>query len=76
MQPSVRPDAVLWLILTGGHAVFGQTATGNILGRVTDATRAIVVDVAVTAFNPEKGSQVSNAQGSSASVRSSLPLEG
>ena len=47
--------AVLWLIVGSGNALFGQTATGNIVGRVTDSTEAVIAGVDVTAFNPEKG---------------------
>ena len=55
MRPSRRMVAVLWLILGAGHALFGQTATGNIVGRVTDSTDAVIAGAQVTAVNPEKG---------------------
>lgn len=34
---------------------FGQTATGTIIGHVSDASGAVLPGVAVTAFNPDKG---------------------
>src|SRR5438094_6324190 len=45
MRSSLRPIAVLWLILGAGHALFGQTATGNIVGRVMDSTEAVIAGV-------------------------------
>src|SRR5512147_1026521 len=36
-------------------ALFGQAPTGNITGRITDSTGAIVVGVQVEALNPAKG---------------------
>ena len=35
--------------------MFGQTATGNIVGRVTDSSGGVIGGVTVTALNPEKG---------------------
>jgi Carboxypeptidase regulatory-like domain len=55
MRWFLTTTAVLWLISGSGHALFGQTATGNIVGRVTDSTEAVIAGVDVTAFNPEKG---------------------
>src|SRR5260370_14992004 len=43
------------LILGGAQATFGQTATGNIVGRVTDSSGAVLTGVTVNALNPEKG---------------------
>src|SRR5215472_6003533 len=52
---SLRAIAVLSLILGAGSTLWGQTATGNILGRVTDPTQAVMAGVVVTAADPEKG---------------------
>jgi hypothetical protein len=43
------------LIFGATQAMLGQTATGNIVGRVTDASGAVLTGVAVTALNPDKG---------------------
>src|SRR5258708_15744402 len=43
------------LIFGTSQAMFGQTATGNIVGRVTDSSGAVLTGVNVTALNPEKG---------------------
>ena len=47
--------ATLALILAPAPALHAQTATGNIVGRVTDNSGAIVPGAQVTALNPEKG---------------------
>jgi hypothetical protein len=38
-----------------GQALYSQTATGNIIGRITDSTGAVIGGAAVTALNPDKG---------------------
>ncbi len=38
-----------------GPALYGQTATGTILGHITDASGSVLPAVEVTAVNPEKG---------------------
>jgi hypothetical protein len=43
------------LIFGASPELFGQTATGNIVGRVTDSSGAVLTGVNVTALNPEKG---------------------
>ena len=43
------------LMFGASQAMFGQTATGNIVGRVTDSSGAVLTGVNVTALNPEKG---------------------
>jgi hypothetical protein len=43
------------LILAAVQTSFGQVATGNIVGHVTDSTGALIAGVEVTAFNPDKG---------------------
>ena len=48
--------ALTALVLAGAaQGLFGQTATGTIMGRVTDASGSVLVGVDVTALNPEKG---------------------
>ena len=54
-RQSLRAVAVLSLIVAAGSALWGQTATGNIVGRVTDPTQAVMAGVTVTAADPEKG---------------------
>src|ERR1700716_488788 len=51
----VRAAMAVSLIIGGALAMFGQTATGNIVGRVTDSSGAVLTGVSVTALNPEKG---------------------
>jgi hypothetical protein len=46
---------VLWSGLCLGSALHAQTATGNIIGRVTDSTGAVVADTAVSVTNPATG---------------------
>ena len=43
------------LAFSASQAAFGQSATGNIIGHVTDTTNAAIAEVAVTATNVEKG---------------------
>src|ERR1700682_5380434 len=43
------------LIFGASKATLGQTATGNIVGRVTDSSGAVLTGVSVTALNPEQG---------------------
>jgi hypothetical protein len=43
------------LVAVTGRALWAQTATGTILGHVTDSSGAAVPGVAVTALNPDKG---------------------
>ena len=45
---------VLSLFCAAGQFLDGQTATGNIVGRVTDSTDAIMPGVEVTAVNPRR----------------------
>ena len=58
----LQPRSVLqsliavFLIFGSSQATFGQTATGNIVGRVTDSSGAVLTGVNVTALNPEKRS--------------------
>ncbi|HLJ17275.1 MAG TPA: carboxypeptidase regulatory-like domain-containing protein [Bryobacteraceae bacterium] len=47
--------ACISLFLGTGRALLAQTATGNIVGRVTDTSGAVVAGVEVTAMNPDKG---------------------
>lgn len=49
-----------------GAALLGQSATGNIIGHVTDPTGAVIPETQVTAVNPAKGETfraVTDAQG-------------
>ena len=55
MRVSVRFLVVLLTIVFAGRTVWSQTATGTILGHITDSSGAAVPGVAVVAFNPEKG---------------------
>ncbi|HEY3838712.1 MAG TPA: TonB-dependent receptor [Bryobacteraceae bacterium] len=55
LRSTFRKAGILWLIAAGASALMGQTATGNIVGRVTDPTQAAMGGVEVTATNPEKG---------------------
>jgi hypothetical protein len=53
---SISPIAIaVFLMFGASQAMLGQTSTGNIVGRVTDASGAVLPGVAVTALNPEKG---------------------
>src|SRR5579871_2887225 len=54
-RSSLRTIATLWLVSGFANVLRAQTATGNIVGRVTDSTEAVIAGVDVTAFNPEKG---------------------
>jgi hypothetical protein len=47
--------ATLFLILAPATVLRAQTATGNIVGRVTDNSGAVIAGAQVTALNPEKG---------------------
>src|SRR5581483_1879569 len=47
--------ATLALILGPATVLRAQTATGNIVGRVTDTSGAVIAGAQVTALNPEKG---------------------
>lgn len=38
-----------------GAILLGQSATGNIIGHVTDSTGAVIPGASVTAINPAKG---------------------
>src|SRR5881397_3509440 len=54
----LQKRAVQWVLLLSlatAQVLLGQTATGNIVGRITDSTGAVLVGVDVTALNPEKG---------------------
>lgn len=44
-----------FLALLSSASLFGQTATGNIIGHITDSTGSLLPGVAVTALNPAKG---------------------
>ena len=55
MRVSVRFLVIILAIVFAGRTVWSQTATGTILGHITDSSGAAVPDVAVVAFNPEKG---------------------
>src|SRR5215470_3226963 len=49
--------AALFLILLVGFSqgLFGQTATGTVIGHITDASGSMLPGVEVSAVNPEKG---------------------
>lgn len=66
MRRSVRFLFVLLLLGVWSPFLLGQSATGNIIGHVTDSTGAVVPNTKVTATNPEMGQTfqaVSDAQG-------------
>jgi len=46
---------IVIISLLMGQALYSQTATGNIIGRITDSTGAVISGAAVTALNPDKG---------------------
>ncbi len=48
---------VLICVVAGGTVVWGQTGLGNITGRVTDASGAVVPGVSVVATNTTTGIQ-------------------
>ncbi|HWA14993.1 MAG TPA: carboxypeptidase regulatory-like domain-containing protein, partial [Gemmatimonadales bacterium] len=52
---SVFGALCLALLLSFSNGLFGQTATGTIMGHVTDASGAVLAGVEVVALNPEKG---------------------
>src|SRR3954466_14498089 len=47
--------ALLFAVLWNGQSVWGQTATGTIIGHLTDSSGAILPGVEITAVNPDKG---------------------
>ena len=53
MRVSVRFLVIILAIVFAGRTIWSQTATGTILGHITDSSGAAVPDVAVVAFNPE-----------------------
>src|SRR5579863_701068 len=55
MSTFAKCFAILCLVCCSGSVLFGQVATGNIVGRVTDPTEAVIAGVQVTAFDPAKG---------------------
>src|SRR6185312_2402900 len=46
---------LITFVAIADRALWAQTATGKILGHITDSSGAAVPGVAVTAFNPAKG---------------------
>ncbi|MCC6363324.1 MAG: TonB-dependent receptor [Bryobacterales bacterium] len=55
LRSRVFAGSVFVALLSSGASLFGQTATGNIIGHVTDSTGSLLPGVTVTALNPEKG---------------------
>ena len=55
MKVNVRFLFLIALIAIADRALLAQTATGTILGHISDSSGAAVPGVAVVAFNPEKG---------------------
>src|SRR6185312_1466801 len=55
MRVCVRVLVIILIVASAGRIVRAQTATGTILGRISDSSGAAVPGVAVVAFNPEKG---------------------
>lgn len=55
MRLYLRSLFLSFLIAACSSMLFGQAATGNIVGHVTDASGAVVPAAKVTATNPEKG---------------------
>jgi hypothetical protein len=45
---------LVWLS-TSSYSLFGQTATGTIIGHISDPSGSVLAGVEVTALNPEKG---------------------
>jgi hypothetical protein len=55
MRSSIGIVLAALLAVTVSQPVFGQAATGNIIGHVIDSSNAAIAGVDVTATNPEKG---------------------
>src|SRR5690242_18191622 len=55
MRATVRFLILVLLIAVSKRVVFGQAATGMIIGHITDSSGGTVPGVSVAAFNPEKG---------------------
>src|ERR1700712_1401416 len=73
MRILFRNILLLSLILTGGTLLFSQaTATGNIVGVVTDATGAALPNVTVTATNTGTNAQRTTTSGTSGQYRFDL----
>ncbi|MGH9668111.1 MAG: carboxypeptidase regulatory-like domain-containing protein, partial [Bryobacteraceae bacterium] len=54
-MPFLRLVAGLFSIVSAAGTLYGQTATGSIVGRVTDTSGAVIAGVDVTALDPAKG---------------------
>ncbi len=55
MRLGIHALAAASLLLGAAQIAFGQAATGNIIGHVTDSSGAAIAGADVTATNPEKG---------------------
>jgi Carboxypeptidase regulatory-like domain len=70
MRPIIRNLLVLSLVLAGWNALLAQaTATGNIVGVVTDATGAALPGATITATNKDTNAQRTTTSGSAGQYR-------
>ena len=70
MRPIIRNLLVLSLALAGWNTLLAQaTATGNIVGVVTDATGAALPGATITATNKDTNAQRTTTSGSAGQYR-------